>query len=310
MSNEKDDSRTSIFSTRVEPDKSIKPANDACFVIISGNEENKKFNLFTQKESDIPIDQVSKKIKIGRSINDNEIILFDKFVSSSHALIEQSGENFYIDDRKSRNGTFLNEEKINEKTLLRNQDKIKMGNTILKFLQGDVEALFLDNLRRKVNIDGLTGAYNKQYFEDNFKSAFFRAKRYDNEFAIIIFDIDDFKRINDNYGHNAGDYVLSTLAKVIKSRVRETDIFSRIGGEEFAIICAETGIENSYRLAEVIRQLVENTDFIYETIKIPVTISLGVCELNESMNDEKDMFKACDLLLYNSKKTGKNKVSR
>lgn len=309
MNNKKDDSGTSVYIKQENFKNNNEPSLDACLVIILGKEENKKYNLFTQKEFYEPIKKIKKTYNIGRGQMINDIVIDDKFISHQHSIIIQKGSKFYIKDNNSTNGTYVNEELIRGKVLLKNQDKIRIGDTILKFLQGDIESLFLDNLMKKINIDGLTDIYNKQYFLDQFKKIFSLTKRYDKKFSLILFDIDNFKKINDTYGHSVGDFILSKLARIIKNKIRDTDIFARIGGEEFAIICPETNIDSSLQLAMKLVKIINEFPFIYKKIIIKITVSIGICETQDSFKDEKDMYEFCDSLLYKSKNQGKNRIT-
>ncbi len=133
------------------------------------------------------------------------------------------------------------------------------------------------------------------------------ADRYGGRLSLIMFDIDNFKKINDTYGHQVGDEVLKQVAKVVEREVRKADIFARYGGEEFAVICPNTSKEKAQELAKRIREVVKNT---IEVEGKPVTISLGVAEYKrDGILNKEDLVKAADEALYVSKKTGKDKVS-
>ena len=123
-----------------------------------------------------------------------------------------------------------------------------------------------------------------------------------------MFDIDNFKKINDTYGHLAGDHVLKQLASVIKSRIRREDILSRYGGEEFAIILPEIDAYNSIQFAEKIRRLIEKAVFKFEDTEIPVTVSVGVSVLVPEVNDPTEFIKQADDNLYAAKTAGRNRV--
>ena len=129
-------------------------------------------------------------------------------------------------------------------------------------------------------------------------------RRYNVDFSIILLDIDNFKSVNDTYGHDVGDYVLQTMAKTLRTHIRITDIIGRWGGEEFLIICNNTNLDNSKILAENIRKIVENIKFDKVGTK---TISLGLSEFQKD-DDVKSIFKRADDALYEAKTTGKNKV--
>ena len=123
-------------------------------------------------------------------------------------------------------------------------------------------------------------------------------------FSIILIDIDDFKMVNDTYGHDVGDYVLQTLSNILKENVRISDIVSRWGGEEFIIICSNTDLGDCKVIAENLRVLVEETNFEKVGRK---TISLGITQFYQN-DDAKSIFKRADDALYKAKTTGKNKV--
>jgi diguanylate cyclase (GGDEF)-like protein len=302
MSGNKNDKTIQINNKTIIGKRNI--LSDACLIELIGKQENKKYNLFIQ-------DIINKKeyaFSIGRDPNINDIVIDDISISRQHALIYKKGDYFYIKDNDSTNGTYINDEKIKVEATLSNQDQIKFGGTILKFLQGDIESLFLDNLREKINVDKLTGAYNKQYFEDHLKKLFSLAKRYNKPLSLILIDIDDFKKINDTYGHAAGDYILSELGKIVNQRIRTTDIFARVGGEEFGILCQETGVDNSRQLADDICMIVSGYSFSFGGSGIPVTLSIGLCEYTNELSSETDMYTLCDSFLYKAKKSGKNRV--
>ena len=129
-------------------------------------------------------------------------------------------------------------------------------------------------------------------------------KRYKTEFSILLLDIDDFKKINDTYGHDVGDYVLKTVAKTLKENTRTTDVVGRWGGEEFIIVCENTNLDGSKILAEHLRDIVYKTNF--EKVG-NITISLGIAQFKE--NDTiSSVFKRADNRLYIAKTTGKNRV--
>jgi len=154
-------------------------------------------------------------------------------------------------------------------------------------------------------VDPLTHAYNRKAFDDALKNLFSLYKRYQIPFSLILLDIDDFKEINDNYGHLAGDQVLIGLVKIIKKHIRDTDSLYRVGGEEFVIICKNTTKEDALRVAQKVRREVENSSLITEK---KITLSIGVTEVQ--VQDDKDsIYKRVDENLYTSKNNGKNRVT-
>lgn len=159
------------------------------------------------------------------------------------------------------------------------------------------------SLERLANTDALTGAYNRRKMLDILDDELKRAQRYGHPFSIIMFDIDDFKKVNDHYGHQAGDDVLTRLVEIVHEEIRDTDILSRWGGEEFLILCPETDLQGAYENAERIRESVMQTKFNTE---ISTTLSMGVtCYKPEDSLDE--ILKRADQGLYHSKDNGKNR---
>jgi diguanylate cyclase (GGDEF)-like protein len=152
--------------------------------------------------------------------------------------------------------------------------------------------------------DTLTGIYNRYYFNSALEKEIHRAHRYERSFALLMFDLDHFKNVNDTYGHAVGDRVLVSLSNLVASCLRESDIFARIGGEEFVIILPETGEELSLEIAERIRKNVEAHSF--EPVK-KVTISIGLVR-HRPEEDLEELLKRVDSALYAAKNSGRNRV--
>lgn len=159
-------------------------------------------------------------------------------------------------------------------------------------------------LSKLVNTDHLTKTNNRKSIESILQKEFKRAKRYDHPLSLMILDIDDFKNINDTYGHNVGDKTLRDLVKVILSNIRESDHFGRWGGEEFILVATETSLEEAMILAEKIRQNIETHEFskLYK-----VTCSIGVVQY-QNENDSDSLIHHADIALYKAKRQGKDKV--
>jgi diguanylate cyclase (GGDEF)-like protein/PAS domain S-box-containing protein len=161
-----------------------------------------------------------------------------------------------------------------------------------------------EELRRLATTDKLTEAYNRIKFEEIIEREIERVKRYNQPLSMIMFDIDHFKKINDTYGHSAGDYVLKTIADIVRATIRKIDYLIRWGGEEFVIISSETNLEKAHALAERIRGITESYKF--DTVG-KVTVSFGVTEFKEG--DTGDSFiKRIDVAMYKAKEKGRNRV--
>jgi two-component system, cell cycle response regulator len=246
-------------------------------------------------------------VRVGRG-SDNQIVLDGDSVSRRHAHFERRDANWYVVDDGSTNGTYVNEEQIPRERLLENGDRVKVGPTILKFLSGaDAEAKYHEEIYRMTIVDGLTQIKNKRALFEELEREVTRARRHHRDLSAIMFDIDFFKRINDQYGHLAGDYVLRELARVVQERIRSEEIFARYGGEEFAIILPETPMDGATSLAESLRSRVADHRFAFQGEQIRVTISIGVAKLAENAGAT-DLIQAADEKLYEAKRGGRNRV--
>lgn len=172
-----------------------------------------------------------------------------------------------------------------------------------------------DERKRESITDGLTRLYNKTYTENTLLRQMKIALREIQAFSVVMVDIDYFKKVNDTYGHQAGDYVLATVAQLLKGEVRETDIVGRYGGEEFIVILANSDHEGARIFAERFRQRVELTPLVFDGKKIPVTVSLGTATFMEKWkpgyNVEtmmKELVHKADNALYFAKASGRNRV--
>lgn len=157
-------------------------------------------------------------------------------------------------------------------------------------------------------VDGLTGLYNRRYWEEQFSLEYKRSKRNDAPASVMMLDIDHFKNINDTYGHPAGDQVIKSLAQIIKKSIRETDIAGRYGGEEFAIILPDTVASNARMVGERIRRLAEAYTVEHEGVEMKVTVSVGITEFHSSFKDHMSWLEKADQALYKAKEAGRNRI--
>ncbi len=249
---------------------------------------------------------------IGRA-DESDIYIDERSLSRAHAKFEIFPDQVRVIDLDSTNKTLVNGVTLspNAPHVLKNNDEIRMGSTIFKFLeQGSIEAITNQNLYDRANRDALTGAYSKGFLLEKGPEVIRRAESMNEPLSIIVFDIDFFKKINDGFGHPGGDHVLKELGKLVQSKlIRSNDFFARYGGEEFVLLLTATTLKDAYEIGERIRQTVQSHEFLFETRKIPVTISLGVAERKPSESDWGDFFKRGDQALYVSKQSGRNRVT-
>jgi diguanylate cyclase (GGDEF)-like protein len=156
--------------------------------------------------------------------------------------------------------------------------------------------------------DGLTGVFNHVYTLEEIDAEIERAKRYHVVFSLILLDIDNFKNVNDSYGHLAGDFVLRSIAQLIQKTLRVIDIVGRYGGEEFIVVLPQTDLENAVNAAERLRKAIESEYFVYDNKNtIRLTVSLGVATYQNGQ-DTRSLIKIADDNLYRAKRGGKNRT--
>ncbi|MFH1653814.1 MAG: GGDEF domain-containing protein [Pseudomonadota bacterium] len=281
----------------------IKPPQDikAYILFISGPLKGEKF-LLSKSE-----------IIIGRDTS-VDIKIEDSRVSRQHLKLIQADNGVELEDLGSTNGTFVNGRRIkkNDKYLLKSNDKIHISSdTLFRFAYGDeVERMFEDERNRMAYYDAVTEVYNKHFFNDRLKDEFNFAKRSNIPLSLLMMDIDFFKKVNDTYGHMAGDFVLHQVAQTASKTLRSEDILARYGGEEFVVILRNSNIENAQALAERIRIAIETQIFIFEKKRIKITISIGGVALDaEKIETPEKLIEAADKNLYKSKHEGRNRIT-
>jgi diguanylate cyclase (GGDEF)-like protein len=292
------DEKTRVTQVVQQPPNDDASSND-CLVVIYTAEPGLLGKRFVLDKS---------PTRVGRGA-DSQIVLEGDSVSRRHAHFERRAGAWYVVDDGSTNGTYVNEEQIAREQLLVNGDRIKVGPSILKFLSGaDAEAKYHEEIYRMTIVDGLTQIHNKRALFEALEKELMRARRYDRDLSLLMFDIDFFKRINDQYGHLAGDHVLRELARIVQERIRREEVFARYGGEEFVILLPETPLPGAAALAESLRARVANHTFVFQGERIPVTVSIGTALLGENDKVAADLIQRADEKLYEAKRGGRNRV--
>ncbi len=292
-----DDEATSVIDIPVED--VMGERDRVYFIVLAGTNVGEMYKL------------EGSEIIIGRA-KDADIQLLDDGISRHHCKVSAlpTGD-ILIQDLNSRNGTYVNGERIRSH-ILQDGDRIRMGSTtILKFTYNDdLDEHFHRQMYEAALRDALTKAFNKKYFQDRLVAEFAYAERHHTPLSLIMIDIDFFKRVNDTYGHLAGDHVLQGIAQRIMSSIRTEDVFARYGGEEFAIICRGIPLPNAAILAERLRTIVAGTPFRWDDKVLAVTISLGVAGLPDPrIREPRELVAAADQALYQAKQAGRNRVA-
>lgn len=182
---------------------------------------------------------------------------------------------------------------------------------VLQFVSTQ-SAIAINNadLYNKAIRDGMTKLYIGKYFRERLQEEWNRTRRKNHNLSVAIFDIDNFKGINDTYGHQAGDRAIKEIATVLLNNCRNIDIPCRYGGEEYTVILPETGRAEAFVFADRIRAIVESLRLEYDDVTIRFTISGGIASVPElEANDPSELIEMADLALYHSKKTGRNRIS-
>ena len=269
-------------------------------VMLDGSDINRRF----------PIDK--REVAIGRDIM-SDIVLHDSRCSRHHAKLtyrnfEQTAEapEIMLSDLDSTNGSFVNGVRVHE-YILHDRDKILLGSSLFGFFMRDESELEADErLYVQARMDALTGILNRGVFNVELPKEFERACRYSRELSLVMFDIDHFKRFNDSYGHQMGDFVLQELGHIIKTNIRGHDLGARYGGEEFAIILPETSLEGALIQAERLRSAVNKHAFARDETSFCLSISLGLVALEPGIHDVEEFIRAADQALYQAKAEGRN----
>jgi two-component system, cell cycle response regulator len=245
---------------------------------------------------------------LGRG-NDCDIRINDHSVSRRHARIQPGADGYYAVDLQSTNGTFVNDVPASI-CKLKDGDYLRVGNCIYRYLAGgNVEAEYHEEIYRLTIIDALTDIHNKRYLLEFLDRELSRSARYNRPLALIMFDLDRFKGINDELGHLGGDFTLREVSSCVKGSIRKEELFARYGGEEFVIVLPETTLESGCLVAERIRSLLERHLFQYEGKSYPVTISVGVAATSGGeLLTPHDLIRIADERLFAAKNAGRNRV--
>lgn len=249
-------------------------------------------------------------LEIGRAGSCEIVLAGVLSVSRRHAQISYLDDQVVIKDLQSTNKTLVNDRPVEGEMALVSGDRFQVGAVHFKYLrERDPEHAYHQAIYQLVTHDGLTEIFNKRKFGEESAREFTRSRRYERPLALVLFDVDHFKQINDRYGHLCGDYVLQRIARVCRRELRPEQTFARVGGEEFAILCPETDLDGAAQLAERLRRVIAGGRFRFGGAEIRVRCSFGVGLRSPDMARFNALFDATDQALYRSKAAGRNCVT-
>ncbi|MBK6848448.1 MAG: GGDEF domain-containing protein [Proteobacteria bacterium] len=252
-------------------------------------------------------------VAIGRD-DTSGVVLADPGVSRRHAeVVCEPDGSYWLRDCGSRNGTYLNAVRITERTLLHENDRLQIGLlSVLRFtLDEGIEASYARAMYDAALRDPLTGVFNRRYFDQRLPAEFSFARRQGSALALMLVDLDHFKRVNDTYGHLVGDQVLRQVGSRLLRAVRAEDVVMRYGGEEFAVLSRGANAARAEVVAERMRLIVANEPFVGEpALTLQLTVSAGVSVMpHPSIDDPQTLVAAADEALYQAKALGRNRVA-
>lgn len=231
-------------------------------------------------------------------------------VSRTHARFVWEAGAFWVEDAGSANGTFVQGKRV-ERQKLADGDVIQFGpRVVFRYSITDAgEEKILRQLYESSVKDALTGAYNRDYFNERLKAEVAYAKRHASELSLIMTDVDHFKKVNDTYGHPAGDAALSTVVAAVSKALRAEDVVARYGGEEFVVLLRGIALGNAIVVAERLRVMVEATPVTHGGATLRCTVSAGCAALSCTLDQKPESLVAiADRRLYSAKRSGRNRV--
>ncbi|WP_371325249.1 GGDEF domain-containing protein [Dechloromonas sp. ZY10] len=270
----------------------------ASLVVVHGRQPGRRYELR------------SNEILLGRD-GGADLVIEDPKVSRRQAWLRQHEGIFRLHDCDSTNGTWLNHQRVDDQgVVLQREDRIVVGDTELKFLPHDAAELdYLRRLEALAHTDAITQVFNKGHIGELMDSEFARARRQEQPFSLLVIDLDHFKQINDNHGHDAGDHVLLEAAQLLKREAGVSGgILGRFGGEEFVVILSPCDQVAALACAESLRTAVAARPLAYEGLSIPLTASIGVATADAECHNVRDLFRRADAAVYRAKREGRNCV--
>ncbi len=263
--------------------------------------------LYPQSQfAQIPLERGT--VVLGRG-QDADIRFEDELISRRHCALSFDGGSVTVEDLGSTNGTFVDGNYVHRQ-ILNSDNRLQIGKMVLKVAYKDPsEEAFSRELYEAATKDPLTGLLNRQAFMDRSAGELVFARRNNTSVNIVMVDVDDFKHVNDTWGHQCGDLILREVARLLNDEMRDSDLLARFGGEEFLILMSGITFEDAKKRAEKLRSTIERHIFSWMDAVVPVTISLGLSSRQGTdIAQISELIAESDKRLYTAKGTGKNRV--
>ncbi len=234
--------------------------------------------------------EMKENSDLASNLDELKIQIADRLVSIENALLEKQDK-----DRSIREDA------------VKNRQAFKTGFAKLR-QELDEVTRYSEELEKKLNQDQLTGAYNRRAYDKKIKDEMARFSRYGTQFSLMLIDADEFKFINDTYGHAIGDKCLKEIIRRTIPLLRQNDMLARYGGDEFVVIMPETDSNGAKTAAEKIRNTIEKIEFIYKNNKVKVTVSIGISQSKKGDKNYHQIFERTDIAVYKAKEQGRNQI--
>lgn len=282
---------------------------------LSGESERRPcLILYSGADAGLPYDLEPGRFVVGRAL-ESDLHVDSPSVSRRHCELRVDDDSVTLSDLGSVNGSFVNEVRIHGPVQLANGDLIRLGVLVFRFYERQsLEAALHDRIYRTATVDNGTEVFNRRYLFDTLKREMRLARQQQRALAVVCYDLDHFKNVNDRHGHAAGDQVLRDAAALLRASQQGLGVLGRLGGEEFALLLPNCSLQRALELAERGRRAVEQHAFVVSGAGAPrvehrQTLSAGVALLTPAMQDPADLLAAADQRLYASKHAGRNRVT-
>ena len=276
--------------------EAIATKNSAFLTVTQGESQGRRLKL-----GDVPV-------TMGRSA-DCDFRLLNRAISRLHCRVWRDNSGFWVRDLNSTNKTYLNDRPVVE-ARLKDGDFITVGGTVVQFTQEkDVDHAAQSEFFDLVTHDQLTGLSQRRVFEQSLEQEIARSTRRNREFVLAIVDVDELSKINREWGKGAGDDVLKQVAKALKAGLREEDLLCRFGGEEFAAMLPETGIEEAEKLLNSVRSAIANVEFFIQGQSRSASVSIGAILWKPEYKTVASVVERAEEKLKSAKDSGRNRIA-